>query len=186
MSIPKDHAIWSIFTGDLVNDLLRELPSNRSPVLQRLFDILVQHPSSTPLPGLVGQQVWEHDIRNGINVSLKKRKRKSTEMTSGDGTGNKRKSKKERVWMTDGIPPGPTPAAFTMLSKMGSVISRANLHNLVKLVQALVNRKVELVKEDDYRLESTLKMCDINCTNRALQDFYHMIGYIRLGFHLDR
>jgi hypothetical protein len=186
MSIPENHTIWSILTKDLVNDLLCELPSERSPALQRLFDILVQHPSKPPVPSLVGQQAWEKDIRNGINVSLKKKKRKGTEMASGDRTGSGHQSKKNRIWMTDGIPPGPTPAAYTMLTKMGSTISRVNLHNLVKLVQALVTRKLELVKKDDYGLESTLKLCDLNCTNRALQDFYHMIGYIRLGFHLNQ
>jgi hypothetical protein len=179
MSIPEDHAVWSVLTGDLVEDLLRELPSDRPPALQRLFDIIVQHPSNPPVHSLIGQHAWETDIRNGINVSLKKRKRKN-------GTGDGRKSKKDRIWKTDGIPPGPTPAAFTMLSKMGSAVSRVNLHNLVKLVQSLVTRKLELVKEDDYRLESTLKICDISSTNRALQDFQQMIGYIRLGFHLDQ
>jgi hypothetical protein len=183
MSIPEDHAVWSIFTGDLVDDLLSELPSNRSPALQRLFDILVQHPSNPPVRSLIGQQAWPNDIRNGMGVSLKKRKRVNA---SGDETGNGRKSKKDRIWMTDGIPPGPTPGAYTMLTTMGSAISRVKLHTLVKLVQALVTRNVELVKKDDYSLESTFKMCDINCTNRALQDFYHMIGYIRLGFHLDQ
>jgi hypothetical protein len=175
MSIPEDHAVWSVLTGELVSDLLRELPpENSSRALQQLYDIIVQHPSNP---------VAHTSTRNGDNVPLRPRKRKTADETK---SGNK--SKKGRTWETDGVAPPPTPMASMNLSTMGSAASSKNLPKLVKFIQALVSRETHLenVKEGDYTFEATLKMCEINNNNRALRDFFHMIGYIRLAFHLDR
>jgi hypothetical protein len=174
-TIPEDHDVWSILTGDLVSDLLQELRPNSSPALRRLYNIIVQHPSNP-----TGERTC---VRNGIDVPLKARKRKGTE-----GTEDGRKSKKGRSWETDGVPPSPTPAASAMISKLGSAISRERLPHLVRLVRALIERKTHLesVDKDDFSFEATLKMCRISDTNRALRDFYNMIGYIRLAFLLDR
>ena len=74
-----------------------------------------------------------------------------------------------------------------IVSMLGSAISAEGLPNLVKLVQALIAPESSLKSADvdNYGFEATLKLCDINCTNRALKDFYRMIGYIRLALHLD-
>jgi hypothetical protein len=174
-TIPEDHAVWSILTGELVSALLHELPPrNDSPALRRLYDIIVQHPSNLAV--------------RGIDVPLTSTKRKTREDNSGDGTGDGRKSKKGRSWEMDGVAPRPTPPASAILSTLGSATSTKSLPKVVKFVRALVSREsnLEKFKEGDYTFEATLKMCEINNNNRALRDFYHMIGYIRLAFHLDR
>jgi hypothetical protein len=102
-----------------------------------------------------------------------------------------REKKKENtdtgeVWKTDGIPSDPLPTTSILLSRLGSATSREHLSKLINLVQTLVSHTIESIEEDDYRFETSLKMCGINYTNRAFQDLNHMIEYIRLGFHLDR
>jgi hypothetical protein len=199
--IPEDHAMWSVLTEDLVNGLLKELqPSHRSPAVMRLMDIIGQHPSNPCDPTLSGQPASAKKrtcVRNGIDKPLKKIKRNAKKSGSGDEGDEKederkcKRKKKEKtdtggVWETDGVPPDPLPAASILLSRLGSATSREHLPKLVNLVRALISRTVESIEEEDYGFETSLKMCGINCTNRALQDLNHMIGYIRLGFHLDR
>jgi hypothetical protein len=79
----------------------------------------------------------------------------------------------------------PTLPASAILSTLGSATSTKSLPKVVKFVRALVSceSNLEKVKEGDYTFEATLKMCEINNNNRALRDFFHMIGYIRLAFH---
>jgi hypothetical protein len=193
--IPEDHAMWSVLTEDLVNDLLKELrPSDRSPAVMHLIDIIGQHPSNPTISCRPASAKKNTCVRNGIDVPLKKIKRKAKESESGNGKGDERKCKRRNkektdtggVWETDGVPPDPLPQASFLLSKLGSATSRENLPNLVNLVRALVSRTVESIKEGDYGFEACLKMCDISCTNQALRDLDQMIAYIRLGFHLDR
>jgi hypothetical protein len=198
-AIPEDHAMWSVLTSELVSEAVRELSLlSRSPGLQRLYEIIVQHPSKPTTLNSADQRVHNESasipnlsdrtcVRHGRDVGLTRRKRKNSE---GDVAENGREAKKSKGkdWKMDGLPPGPTQEADMMVSMMGSAISAESLPNLIKLVQALIARKTSLksVDVDDYGIEATLKLCDINCTNRALKDFYHMIGYIRLALHLDR
>src|SRR6202042_3611343 len=105
-------------------------------------------------------------------------KRKALEDNGEEG----RKSKKERIWLTDGEPPCPTPKAVALVSKLSSVSSGVGLRNLVKLVQSLVARNMDLdvVDANDYSFEGTLKLCAADAKDRAFRDLHSMILYIRL------
>ena len=188
--IPEDPGVWSVvLTEDFVVGLLQESPpSDSSPFLRRLYDVIVQRPSnpfsSPPYQSSVGQQASANQrtcVRNGRDAPLESRKRKAA-----IGTGDGSKPKKNRDWETDGVGPHPISEGSMLLSTMGSATSRARIKNLVNLVQALITHKTESVAEDDYRFEAILKMCDIQARRGALGDFQRMIGYVRLAFHIDQ
>jgi hypothetical protein len=251
VTIPEDHPVWSILTGELVVDLLRELPdSDTSPALRRLHDIIAQHPSHAAVP-LTPQTTPCHNhlhnynaqhpfhitfpltpestpslttssrhlhgnaaqppslfvasytpdytpsppppprkpcIRNSTSVELKVVPEQKRKISGDGGMEEGRKSKKGRIWLEDGEPPRPPTKASALVSRMSSVSSCDGLRKLVKLVQALVARNTssDVLSVDDYSFEATLKLCDVNVTDRAVRDFYNMIAYIRLAFHMDR
>jgi hypothetical protein len=47
--IPANHAMWSIISGELTNDLLREIRlGESSPAFRQLYRIIAQHPAVSP------------------------------------------------------------------------------------------------------------------------------------------
>src|SRR5262245_47226848 len=159
--IPQDHAIWSVMTDELVGDLIRELANStdRSPAMQRLHDIVVQHPSiqnaSSSASNSANRRV-SRCIRDGVNVPLRKRKRKKLEGDVADMEPNAKKGK-GKSWETDGVAPGPTQEASMMVADLGSAISAEGLPSLVKLVQALITGKrgFKPLEIDDNSFEAT-------------------------------
>src|ERR1700733_4085380 len=117
-AIPEDHAMWSVLTGELVSDAVHEMSLlSRSPALQRLYDIIVQHPCKPAASILTNQRAHNKStsipqlsdracVRNGLDVGLKRRRKNSE-----DEMGSKVKKGKCKDWREDGVPPAPTPEA---------------------------------------------------------------------------